>query len=82
MLAEAEAAAVRLRQLVLERHREEAAAAALDRAHDEKLCSVCMERQRGMFLQCGHVYCAECAAPLRTCPACRQRVTRRTKAFL
>ncbi|CAH1799480.1 unnamed protein product [Owenia fusiformis] len=43
-------------------------------SNEEKLCKICLERERRLvFLPCGHACsCAICAPGLRTCPMCRE----------
>lgn len=73
---------MQLRKQVLERHKAEAAGRAVAAAAEATLCVVCMERPRDTVLGCGHVFCGDCSRPLHNCPACRQRVAMRTRAFL
>ncbi|GAB4814588.1 hypothetical protein N2152v2_001634 [Parachlorella kessleri] len=81
-LEEQEKGLAELRLRVIERHREEAAQDAREERAEATLCVVCMEKPRNLFLNCGHLVCQDCGRQLSICPTCRQRVTRRTRAYL
>lgn len=46
------------------------------------ICQICMEREVGMVLNCGHCFCTECATRCSSCPNCRTSVTRKLKLYL
>lgn len=50
---------------------------------EELLCSVCLDRSvNTVLLECAHaVLCAECAAPLKTCPVCSKPISRLVRTF-
>jgi hypothetical protein len=45
------------------------------------LCTVCMERRKGLVFNCGHQTCAECGEHMATCPFCRVDITARIRLF-
>lgn len=59
------------------------AEAEIERMRDEQCCPVCMDRNKGTVLGCGHFLCSECAvlAAANTCPTCRKPVTQRITTY-
>lgn len=57
---------------------------ATDSGGDNKLCSICWEREKNcVILECGHMCsCVECTKPLKECPICRQNITRAVRVFI
>src|SRR5581483_7258517 len=50
---------------------------------DEGLCIICMERNRNIAFNCGHVLlCNQCESQVQECPNCRISITTRIKLFL
>lgn len=51
---------------------------------DNKLCNVCMEREKNcVLLNCGHVCCClDCSYNLETCPICRSDISNRNKIYI
>ena len=48
----------------------------------DMICQICMEKEVGMALNCGHCFCTECATRCSSCPNCRTLVTKKLKLFL
>jgi len=52
---------------------------------EEKCCIVCLDEEMDVditFLPCGHnICCKNCSTQLKTCPACRQSISRSIKTF-
>ncbi len=46
------------------------------------MCPVCFSRPRATVVNCGHLFCAACAARLQRCAICRTPVNTRTHVFL
>ena len=46
-----------------------------------KTCSLCMEHDQEIVLNCGHQLCSACSESLDSCPFCRAPVHTRTKVF-
>ena len=57
---------------------------ALEQKHQERLCVVCMEREKALALDgCGHMHtCAACGEGLEDCPVCRAPVLQRIQVCL
>ena len=45
------------------------------------ICQICMEREVGMALNCGHCFCTKCSTRCSNCPNCRTEVTQKLKLF-
>jgi len=52
---------------------------------EEKCCAVCLDDENDVditFLPCGHnICCKKCSAQLKSCPACRQSISKSIKTF-
>ena len=45
-------------------------------AHANRLgAQICMDRQRTVVTNCGHLFCGECAEGMAACAMCRQAIT-------
>lgn len=47
----------------------------------ESECPVCFGETRNVALQCGHIYCQDCAYALDSCAICRQKVVTRIRLY-
>jgi len=55
----------------------------IDQINEQKLCVVCLERERGLcFEPCGHICCCqECGKDLDRCPVDNEEIRNRQKAY-
>jgi len=51
---------------------------------DIKKCVICMENDKNIALQCGHLFCSKCldVLPTNECPTCRQKIVAKIKVYL
>ena len=45
-------------------------------------CSICFDKKVNRALNCGHLFCFDCARHLKHCPTCRVRIKFRKKVYL
>ena len=45
-------------------------------------CSICFDKKVDCSLNCGHLFCFECARHLNHCPTCRAPIRARNKIYL
>lgn len=50
-------------------------------AEDRRLCSLCMEADKDVVLNCGHQSCQKCCDMLTHCPFCSAAITLRIRVF-
>jgi len=49
---------------------------------EARTCTICYDNEKNTILDpCGHKFCQVCAATLRQCPFCKQRINKRIKVY-
>ena len=47
----------------------------------QQACAICLTEPRNTALQCGHLFCWDCAQRVDHCPVCRKFVSHRIRLF-
>jgi len=48
---------------------------------EDQFCSICLENLKNVAFMCGHRTCDTCAAQLRDCPMCREKITHTIRLY-
>lgn len=54
----------------------------LSLTNDQKICSICMDKDKAVCFSCGHLTCDVCCEDMIECPFCKAKITIKIKLFM